>query len=759
MSCAACASRIERVLATVPGVERASVNFATEKAAVEVLDAVEDKALVEAIERVGYGARVREHGGGAAARRSDAGVLEHAHGGGPVSARARDHDHDDPSLRRRVVLSAFLTAPVVVIAMSHGVIPWLHGTGAVFVQLVLTATVLVAGGGTFFSQAWRALRHGRSDMNTLVALGTGTAFAASVVSIVSHEGGPAHAPVYFEAAAVIVTLILLGRLLEARAKGRAKEAIGRLLSLAPRTARVERNGAEVEVPIEAVVIGDLVRVRPGERVPVDGVIEEGRTTVDESMLTGESMPVEKQPGDRLYAATMNGSGSVRFRADRVGESTMLGQIVRLVEEAQSGKPALAQLADRVAGVFTPIVLVIAAVAFAFWAIAGAAETRWDLAVTACVSVLIIACPCALGLATPTAILVGTGRGAELGILIRSGEAIERAGSLSCIVLDKTGTITHGRPRLVALLPAAGWDETELLRLTASAERGSEHPMARAIMEGAQARGIATVEPRSFDAIVGHGVRAVVGGRVVEIGRVDQPARSADDAGGHLGARSAQGAATDGSIAQRMAQGETIVEIRVDGSFAGFVAIADPPRSEAGEAVRLLRDDGLRVVMLSGDARATAEAVAAQVGIDEVFAEVLPVDKAARIKALQAQGLVVGMVGDGLNDAPALAQADVGIALATGTDVAIEAADITLVRGDLRAVPAAIRLSRATARTMRRNLFWAFVYNALAIPLAAGVFQPFTGWMLSPMVASGAMALSSVSVVFSSLLLRRFSDRP
>lgn len=737
MSCAACASRIERELSEVPGVERASVNFATGRAAVDASDELEARALVESVERIGYGAEPVVRG----PARSPAPALADGPSARSMHDHAHDHAHGDRDLRRRFIVAAALTTPIVIIAMSHGAIPWLHGAWIVPVQLVLSFVVLAWCGGIFFRLAWIALRHGQSDMNTLVALGTGTAFVASVVSAFRHEGGAEHAPVYFEAAAVIVTLILLGRLLEARARGRAKEAIERLLSLAPRTARVERNGVEIEVPVEEVRVGDLVRVRSGERVPVDGIVESGRTTVDESMLTGESMPVDKNEGDRLFAATLNGTGSVRFRADRVGEGTMLGQIVRLVEEAQAGKPPLAQLADRVAGVFTPIVLVIAALAFAAWALLGPADERWVLATTAAVSVLIIACPCALGLATPTAILVGTGRGAELGILIRGGEAIERAGQLSCVVLDKTGTITQGRPELAAILPTAPWQEQDLLRLLASAERGSEHPLAAAVVRAAERRGIRSVEPASFEARVGEGVRAVVEGRVVEIGRVAKDAR------------------LPGEVAARQRSGETLVEARIDGAPAGFLAIADPEKPEAADAVRALRSDGLRVIMLSGDARPTAEAVAHRVGIDEVIAEVLPADKAATVRDLQRQGQVVAMVGDGINDAPALAQADVGIAIGSGADVAIEASDITLVRNDLRAIPAAIRLSRATARTMRRNLFWAFAYNAMAIPVAAGALYPFTGWMLDPIIASAAMALSSVSVVLSSLLLRRFSDRP
>ncbi len=728
MTCAACAARIERTLARHPGVRQASVNFATQRAAVDLETVAEPTELVRAVEALGYSATP-----------VDLGAIAAAH---PGTDADDAHDHAESLLQRRVIVSAILTAPVVILAMSHGAIPWLHGAWSVFVQAILSLAVVVWGGGSILRAAVAALRHGRTDMNTLVALGTATAWIASAASILRHRDDPAHAPVYFEAAAVIITLILLGRLLEARARRGTGEAIRRLVALAPSTALVERHGTETEVPVASLRVGDLVRVRPGGRVPVDGVIELGDARVDESMLTGESLPVEKTRGDRVRAGTMVASGSVRFRAERVGGDTMLGQIVRLVEEAQAGKARLARLADRVAGVFTPIVVGVAVASALAWMVFGAPEVRASLAVTAFVSVLVIACPCAMGLAIPTAILVGTGRGAELGILIRGGEAIERAGSLDLVVLDKTGTLTRGRPRLTHLEALAPFDETTLLGLLASCERGSEHPIGAAIVEAAAERGVRTVEPTSFESRAGSGVAAMVEGRRVEAGRLDPTMRPSVE------------------ISRRAAEGETTIAITVDGAPAGFAAVGDALRPEAVEAVRRLRRDGLRVALLTGDARVTAEAIARQAGIDEIVAEVLPAQKAEFVRRRQDEGASVAMVGDGINDAPALAQSDVGIAIGAGTDVAIDASDITLVRDDLRAIPAAIRLSRATARTMRRNLFWAFAYNALAIPVAAGALQPFTGWMLSPMIASGAMALSSVSVVLSSLTLRRFrADDP
>ena len=602
-------------------------------------------------------------------------------------------------------------------------------------------------------------------MDTLVAMGTGAAYFYSLAATIwpsffagvtagaggaggaahgAHAAGAAHmVPVYFEAAAVIIVLILLGKYFEARATGRTTAAIKRLIGLQPRTARVLRDGVERDVPIEAVVVGDRLLVRPGEKIPVDGTVEIGQSAVDESMLTGESVPVEKKAGDSVYGATINTTGALRLTATKVGADTALQQIVRLVQEAQGSKAPIARLADRISGVFVPIVIGIALATFIVWWFVSPPDSRLSMALVTAVSVLIIACPCALGLATPTAIMVGTGRGAEKGILIKGGEALETAHKLTAIVLDKTGTITHGKPAVtdIILEPGGQVDERELLRLAASAEQHSEHPLAAAIVREAAVRGLALSEPIDFQAVVGHGVEAQVEGRAVLIGKAAL-----------LAERSIQSALAE-KAAALAAIGRTPMFVAVDGREAGVIAVADTIRPESKEAIETMHGLGLRVVMMTGDNRLTAKAVASQVGVDHVFAEVMPKDKADKVKALQAEGHVVGMVGDGINDAPALAQADVGLAVGTGTDVAMESADITLMRGDLRAVPQAIALSHATMRTIRQNLFWAFVYNVIGIPVAAGVLFPITGWLLSPIIASAAMAFSSVSVVLNSLRLR------
>ena len=509
----------------------------------------------------------------------------------------------------------------------------------------------------------------------------------------------------------------------------------------PKTARVVRNGAEESVPVESVAVGDVIAVRPGEKIPVDGRVESGGSAVDESMLTGESVPVEKSPGSDVFGATLNTTGALRFVATKVGQDTALQQIVRLVQEAQGSKAPIARLVDRISGIFVPIVIVIALATFAVWWFVSPPDARLSMALVTAVSVLVIACPCALGLATPTAIMVGTGRGAEHGILIKGGEALETAQKLTTVVLDKTGTITEGKPALTDVVPADGWSEADLLHIAASAEKSSEHPLAAAIVRGATSRGIALAEPTRFQAVVGHGVEATIDGRAVLIGKASL--------------LSERGVAV--TLAERAAElaalGRTPMFVAVDGREAGLVAVADKVKPESMDAIARMHAIGLRVVMMTGDNRRTAEAVASQVGIDEVFAEVLPKDKADRVKGLQEQGQIVGMVGDGINDAPALAQADVGMAIGTGTDVAIESSDITLIRGDLRTVPEAIALSHATMRAIKQNLFWAFVYNVLGIPIAAGLLYPFTGWLLSPIIASAAMAFSSVSVVLNSLRLR------
>jgi Cu+-exporting ATPase len=769
MTCAACAGAVERALEKSRGVASAAVNFATKTATVHyVAGETNAEALVKVVRASGYDASVQ--------------------------GESRDtNTSEQAGLLRMLVVGAALSLPVLAIAMSHGTIeafdkPWIN-----WVQLALTAPVVVWCGGQFYRSAWQGLRHLRANMDSLVALGTGAAFAYSVAATVwpgffapaapaapLATAGVAHAsqaaahpvPVYFEAAAVIIVLVLLGKLLEARATGRTGAAIQRLIGLQPRTARVVRDGTELDVPVEGVVVGDLLIVRPGEKVPVDGVVERGDSTVDESMLTGESVPIEKLTGAQVFGATMNTTGALMVRATRVGQDTALQQIVRLVQEAQGSKAPIARLADTISAYFTPTVLAIACATFAAWMLLGPADARLSMALTAAVSVLIIACPCALGLATPTAIMVGTGRGAEHGILIKGGAALETAHRLSAIVLDKTGTITEGKPALtdVVVLPGGlaepggmaepvGMGEPapaheaahEFLRLVAAAERRSEHPLAAAIVAGAMERGAAggttgaaLAEPTAFRAVVGQGIEATVDGHALLVGK-----RAL------LAGRGIDTHALDEQADTLATAGKTPMYVAIDGRAAGVLAVADRVKPGSRAAIAQLRAMGLRVAMITGDNARTAAAVAREVGIapDMAHADVLPHRKAEHVQRLQADGYVVGMVGDGINDAPALARADVGIAMASGTDVAMDAADITLMRSELGSVADAIALSRATMRTIRQNLFWAFIYNALGIPLAAGALFALTGWLLSPIVASAAMAMSSVSVVLNSLRLR------
>jgi P-type Cu+ transporter len=717
---------------------------------------VDVRTVRRRVEEFGY--RVRDAAGG------DGDAV--AAGDAQEAARAEEYR----SLRRKFVAAALLSLPVLAVAMSHGRVEFLNFPGSDWFQLALTTPVVFYSGAQFYRGAWAALRHRSADMNTLIATGTGAAYLYSVAATVAPQlfataaGGAGHpaagahaaAPVYFEAASVIIALILLGRLMESRAKGRTNEAIRRLLKLQPGTARVVRDGREVDVPVEEVTVGDLLVVRPGERIPVDGVVEEGASAVDESMLTGESMPVERSAGAQVFGATINKTGSFTFRATKVGRETALQQIIRLVEEAQGSRAPIARTADVVSGVFTPVVIGIAIVTFVVWFVAAPGEARFTTALVNFVSVLIIACPCALGLATPTAILVGTGRGAEHGVLFKGGEALEAARGLDTVVLDKTGTITRGRPVLTDVIAADGFDGDELLRLAAAAERGSEHPVGEAVVRAAEGRGLSPAgRAAKFSAVAGHGVEAEVEGRRVLIGnpkllreRGVAIADSNDGAG-------AAGAPFGNPAPTLAGEGKTAVFVAVGGRLAGLLAVADEIKPESAGAVRALRSQGLEVVMLTGDNRRTAGAVARAVGIESVLAEVLPEGKAAEIERLKTEGRRVAMVGDGINDAPALAAADVGIAIGTGADVAIEASDVTLIGGDLRGVAVALALSRATVRTVRQNLFWAFVYNALGIPVAAGALYPLTGWLLSPMLASAAMSLSSVSVVANSLRLRRW----
>ena len=759
MTCASCAARIEKRLSKQPGVAFANVNFATKVATVQYDPAATGLSkLAQAVEDLGYKAIV------------PAPVLPTREPADPPHGDA-GHDHsahmnvgEDVTKRllTRMIVGAVLSLPVLFIAMSHGKIaafnvPWIN-----WVQLALTTPVLFWCGAQFFRSAWKGLRHFSANMDTLVAIGTGAAFFYSLAAtiwpgffagvsratahVTAGEGavaGMTMVPVYYEAAAVIIVLILLGKYFEARATGRTSSAIKKLVGMQARTARVVRGHEEQDVPIESVVAGDTVVVRPGEKIPVDGRVESGASAVDESMLTGESVPVEKQAGDTVFGATINTTGALRFLATKVGKDSALQQIVRLVQEAQGSKAPIARLADRISGVFVPIVIAIAVITFVVWWFVSAADARLSMSLVTAVSVLIIACPCALGLATPTAIMVGTGRGAERGILIKGGEALETAHRLSVIVLDKTGTITAGKPALTDVVPVvgSGVSEPELLRLAASAEQNSEHPLAAAIVRGALERGLLLAESVAFRAVVGHGVEATVDGKAVLIGKAA------------LLVERGIAVSLAGKAAELAALGRTPMFVVIDGREAGLIAVADQVRPESKSAIERMQAMGLRVVIMTGDNQRTAAAVAATVGVEDVFADVLPKDKAEKVKALQAKGQVVGMVGDGINDAPALAQADVGFAIGTGTDVAIESSDITLIRGDLRTVPEAISLSRATIRTIRQNLFWAFLYNVIGIPIAAGALYPFTGWLLSPIIASGAMAFSSVSVVLNSLRLR------
>ena len=667
-------------------------------------------------------------------------------------------DAENPELRDmtlRLWIAAALSAPLLAIAMAEDLdkamldavlAPHL----AVWVQLFLGTPAVVWAGAPFFRRGWESVVNRHLNMFTLIALGTGVAYLYSLAgallpgifpaSFRTHEGG---VPLYFEAAAVITTLVLLGQVLELRARSQTNSAIRALLDLAPKQARLVRDDCtEADVALESVVSGQRLRVRPGEKVPVDGVVDEGRSAVDESMITGEPLPVEKSPGDKLTGATVNGTGSLVMRAERVGSDTLLAQIVHLVAEAQRSRAPIQKLADTVSGWFVPAVVIVAILAFAVWSLFGPPPAM-GFALLNAVAVLIIACPCALGLATPMSIMVGTGRGARLGILVRNAEALELLEKMDTLVVDKTGTLTEGKPRLVGVTPTGGFDEDELLRLVASLERASEHPLAAAIVKGAEDRGLKLAAASEFDAETGKGIIGTVGGKRIAVG---------NDA-----LFSSLGIDPDGLPDQAGALrkgGQGVMLIAIDGRAAGLVAVADPIKESAVGALRTLREEGIRVVMLTGDSRMTADAVARKLGIDEVVAEVLPDQKASAVKSFQDKGRFVGMAGDGINDAPALAQAQIGIAMGTGADVAMESAAVTLVKGDLLGIVRARHLSRATMSNIRQNLFFAFVFNALAVPIAAGVLYPAFGLLLNPMIASAAMSLSSVTVIGNALRLRR-----
>jgi Cu+-exporting ATPase len=755
ISCASCVATIEGALRMTPGVVSATVNFATNAATVEFAPASATMAdLRRAVREAGYE------------------PLEVADGASSADHEKVAREREIRVLKRKLVTGVVLAAPVVLGSMHHW-FPWAPSALRNFwVQLVLTTPVQFWVGAQFYRGAWAALKHKTSDMNTLIAVGTSAAYFYSLAMTITPDFFRARGitpAAHYETAAVIITLVLLGRFLEAIAKGRTSEAMKRLMGLQAKTARVVRDGEETDVPVDDVRIGDLVIVRPGEKVPVDGILREGASAVDESMLTGESIPAEKGPGDPVIGATLNKTGTFRFEATKVGKDTVLSQIVRLVEEAQGSKAPIQRLADYVASIFVPTVMGIAALTFLAWWIFGP-KPALLFAMLNFVAVLIIACPCALGLATPTAIMVGAGKGAELGILIRSGESLETAHKVRTVVLDKTGTLTKGEPEVTDVVSyeprlargcerAGAWrsqggegrsldaGQKAALRLAASLERGSEHPLGEAIIRRAKDEALVLSDVQAFEAVSGRGVRGRVDGQAVLLGNARFLAESGIEAGELVAAAE-----------EMAAQGKTPMFVVVDSRAVGMIAVADTLKESSARAVQALHQLGIAVVMITGDNRRTAAAIAKQTGIDAVLAEVLPDQKATEIRKLQAAGKIVAMVGDGINDAPALAQADVGIAIGTGTDVAMEASDITLIRGDLTGVVAAIELSKRTMQTIKQNLFWAFVYNVLGIPIAAGLLYPVFGILLDPMLASAAMALSSVSVVSNSLRLRRFRPR-
>ena len=754
MTCASCAMRIEKGLKKVPGVIDAHVNLATEQASV-MYDPTQTnlEQMVQKVEAVGYKATPQVASLQQPAQKTATGAITETSGSSIVSIP----QEDERSLRRQaevirkrnlLILGIVLTVPVVILSMFF----MNRFPGENYLLLVLTTPVWAIVGWEFHRGAINSLRHGSANMDTLVSLGSTAAYLLSVVAtFFPHVVGTV---TFYDTTALIVTLIFLGKYLEARAKGQTNEAIKKLIGLQARTAHVVRGGQEVELPIEQVQVGDELIVRPGEKIPVDGTVLSGISSVDESMITGESIPVEKVEGEPLIGATINQRGLMRMRATKVGADTVLASIIRLVEQAQGSKAPIQRLADTVSGIFVPVVLVIAAFTFIGWAIIGhvnaASSTPWIVAIIAAVAVLVVACPCALGLATPTAIMVGTGKGAEQGILIKGGESLERIHAVRAVLLDKTGTITRGKPELTDVISLTDIQNDDMLRLVAEAEQGSEHPLAAAIVEGARARGLVPgAAPEHVTAIAGRGLEATVEGHAVLIGTRRL-----------LSERSIAYDAVEEQLIALEQQGKTAMIVVIDGTVAGLVAVADTVKVGSAEAIKQLQAQGLAVWMITGDNRRAAEAIASQVGIapEHVLAEVLPEDKANQVKRLQAQGLVVAFVGDGINDAPALVQADAGIAMGTGTDIAMEASDITLVKGNLKSVAMALALSRATLRTIKQNLFWAFAYNVILIPTA--ILSPLIPFLRenAPIFAAAAMALSSVTVVSNSLRLRRFGRK-
>ena len=801
MTCVNCAAAIQKDISKLVGVSSANVNYANEKAVVEFdptvisldsfitsiresgyqpvidritipvldLDASRTKELEQIVSTidgvlktvVNAGAETVEveYVPGQLGLRDIRRVIERSGFRLPAQAEGRSaldiekeaREQELTTLRNKLLFSAVLSVLIMIGSLQDMLpgITLLPQQTMWYILFALCVPVQFWAGRHFYQNAWASLKHGSTNMNTLVVVGTTAAFGYSAVltffpGVLGHHA--AHGGAYYDTASMIITLILFGKYLEARAKTRAGEAIKKLMGLQPRTARVMREGVETDIPIEEVEAGDRVLVRPGEKVPVDGVIRDGYSSIDESMLTGESLPIEKKIGDPVIGATINKTGSFTFEATKVGRDTMLAQIIRMVQEAQGSKAPIQRLADYISSIFVPTVISLGIITFGVWYLFGPAETRFTFALVNFIAVLIIACPCAMGLATPTAIMVGTGKGAESGILFKNAESLERAQKIDTIVLDKTGTLTRGQPTVTDVIKDA-LTEKELLFLAGSAEKGSEHPLGEAIVQAALAQGVMLVTSDEFEALPGHGVRARVNDQVVVLGNARLMADRKIDFSKFT--RQAENLSS---------QGKTPMFVAVDDRAAGIIAVADTVREHSKEAVAILKEIGLEVVMLTGDNRRTAQAIASELGISRVLAEVLPHEKMDTVKKLQAEGRVVAMVGDGINDAPALTQADVGIAIGTGTDVAIEASDVTLIKDDLRVVATAIRLSRRTMTTIRMNLFWAFFYNIIGIPVAAGVLYPLLGakGLLNPMFASAAMAFSSVSVVSNSLRLRRFS---
>jgi P-type Cu+ transporter len=735
MSCASCANTIETAIRSVPGVAQSNVNFAAERANVSYDASQTDIATIQAaVKSAGY-----------TAQPISADVLA-----APDDGNRLEQNCESRRLLRRIWFSGIVSIILVIgsfsamTGMPIGFIPpWLHHP---WLQLGLTTPVLVWAGNSFFINAWKAVKRHTATMDTLVAIGTGTAYLYSMFPTLFPDWFTAQglAPdVYYEAAAVVISLILLGRLLENNAKGQTSEAIRKLIGLQAKTARLICAGREIDLPIADVMLNDIILVRPGEKIPVDGKIIEGHSTIDEAMVTGESLPVKKQVGDEVIGATINKAGSFKFRATRIGKDTFLAQIVKLVQQAQGSKAPIQRLADQVTGWFVPVVIAIAIVTFILWYnLLG----NPAVALITTVGVLIIACPCALGLATPTSIMVGTGKGAEHGILIKDAASLEQAHQLQTIILDKTGTITEGKPTVADFVTIKGADRHDVNRfnLVAAVERNSEHPLAEAVVAYAQMQGAEPIDCQDFAAIAGSGVQGMVANQLVQIGTQRWMKE--------LGITTADLQ----SPRERLENaGKTVVWLAVNGQIAAIIAIADAVKPSSVKAIRALQKLGLEVVMLTGDNQRTAEVIAREVGIQRVIAEVRPEQKVAEVQAIQAEGKRVAMVGDGINDAPALAQADVGLAIGTGTDVAIAASDITLISGDLNGIVTAIQLSHATMRNIQQNLFFAFIYNALGIPIAAGILYPVFGWLLNPMIAGAAMALSSVSVVTNALRLKNF----